>query len=107
MDNTNTERRIIGRCPRCGSNVTEGSKNFFCENRDCKFVMWKDDRFFANKGKELTSEIAELLLRDGKAAVTGLYSSKADKHYDATVVLADTGDKYVNYALEFPDRKDS
>ena len=40
------------------------------------------------------------LLKDGRAHVTGLYSEKSGKTYDATVVLEDTG-QYVNFKLEF------
>jgi DNA topoisomerase-3 len=91
------DREVIGTCPRCGSNVHEGKKNFYCANRGCVFVMWKDDRFFENKRKELTKAIATALLKDGKAKVKGLYSENMGKTYDAEIVLADTGGKYVNY----------
>ena len=37
------------------------------------------------------------LLKDGKAKVKGLYSEKSNKTYDAVILLADTGEKYVNY----------
>jgi DNA topoisomerase-3 len=93
-------REIIGTCPRCGSNVHEGKKNFYCANRECSFVMWKNDRFFESKRKELTKAIAMSLLKDGKAKVKGLYSEKSNKTYDATILLADTGEKYVNYCFE-------
>ena len=35
-----------------------------------------------------------------KAKVKGLYFEKTGKTYDATVLLADTGGKYVNYRVE-------
>ncbi|MDL2324405.1 DNA topoisomerase 3 [Ruminococcaceae bacterium OttesenSCG-928-A16] len=95
------EKESIGLCPRCGNPVVEGKKNFYCQNRDCQFAMWKDDRFFISKKKNLTKNIAAALLKDGKITVKGLYSEKSGKTYDATVLLADTGDKYVNYRLEF------
>ncbi|MDR1464276.1 MAG: DNA topoisomerase 3 [Oscillospiraceae bacterium] len=98
-------RKPLGVCPRCGTNVYEGKRNFYCGNRECRFVMWKDDRFFTSKGKTLTAELAGKLLKDGKAAVKGL-TSKAGKPYDAVVLLADTGEKYVNFKLDFPDKKD-
>lgn len=44
-----SERVIIGKCPRCGENVYEGKKNFYCGNRGCQFVMWKNDRFFEQR----------------------------------------------------------
>ena len=45
------ERVVIGKCPRCGESVYEGKKNYYCGNRSCQFVMWKNDRFFEERGK--------------------------------------------------------
>ena len=95
-----TERIAIGTCPRCGEAVYEGRKNYYCGNRACQFVMWKNDRFFEERGKTFTPKIAAALLKDGKAKVKGLYSMKTGKTYDGTVLLADTGGKYVNYRVE-------
>ena len=95
-----SERIIIGKCPRCSENVYEGKKNFYCGNRSCQFVMWKNDRFFEQRKKAFTPKIAAALLKNGKAKVKGLYSEKTGKTYDATVLLADTGGKYVNYRVE-------
>ena len=95
-----TERVVIGKCPRCGESVYEGKKNYYCGNRSCQFVMWKNDRFFEERGKAFTPKIAAALLKDGKAKVKGLRSMKTGKTYDGTVLLADTGGKYVNYRME-------
>ena len=94
------ERVAIGTCPRCGEAVYEGRKNYYCGNRACQFVMWKNDRFFEERRKVFTPKIAAVLLKDGKAKVKGLYSMKTGKTYDGTVLLADTGGKYVNYRVE-------
>ena len=94
------ERVSIGICPRCGEAVYEGKKNYYCGNRSCQFVMWKNDRFFEERKKEFTPKIAAALLKSGKAKVKGLYSVKTGKTYDGTVLLADTGGKYVNYRIE-------
>ena len=90
----------IGTCPRCGEAVYEGRKNYYCGNRACQFVMWKNDRFFEERRKVFTPKIAAALLKDGKAKVKSLYSMKTGKTYDGTVLLADTGGKYVNYRVE-------
>ena len=95
-----TERVVIGKCPRCGESVYEGKKNYYCGNRSCQFVMWKNDRFFEERGKAFTPKIAAALLKDRKAKVKGLRSMKTGKTYDGTVLLADTGGKYVNYRVE-------
>ena len=99
------EKPSIGKCPRCGSPVHEGRKNFYCSNRDCACTMWKNDRFFEERKVTFTPKIAAALLKSGKINVKGLYSPKTGKTYDGTVVLADTGGKYVNYKIEIPKKK--
>ena len=94
------EKETVGLCPRCGKPVYEGKKNFACSDRACQFVMWKYDRFFEQRGKVLTAKIAAALLKNGKAKVKGLRSLRTGKNYDGTIVLADTGGKYVNYRIE-------
>ena len=99
------EKPSVGKCPRCGSPVREGKKNFYCSNRECAFIMWKNDRFFEERKITFSPKIAAALLKSGKANVKGLYSPKTGKTYDGTVVLADTGGKYVNYKIELPKKK--
>ena len=94
------EKETVGLCPRCGKPVYEGKKNFACSDRACQFVMWKNDRFFEQRGKVFTTKIAAALLKDGKAKVKRLRSLRTGKTYDGTIVLADTGGKYVNYHIE-------
>ena len=96
-----TERAAIGTCPRCGEAVYEGKKNYYCGNRACQFVMWKNDRFFEERKKAFTPKIAAALLKHGKVKIKGLFSPKTGKTYDGTVLLADTGGKYVNFRMEW------
>ena len=56
------------------------------------------------KKKQPTKAIVAALLNNGRTRVTGLYSEKSGKTYDATVVLEDTG-QYVNFKLEFDRQK--
>lgn len=93
-------REIIGKCPRCGSDVTESKKGFFCEKNDCRFGLWRDNKFFAAKRAALTKKVAAALLADGRVKLTGLYSEKTGGTYDATAVLEDTGES-VRFRLEF------
>ena len=97
---------MIGTCPRCGKPVYEGRKNFYCSDRSCQFVLWKDDRFWTSRKKELTKKMAADLLKKGRTSVKGMWSEKKGSTYDAVVILDDTGGKYVNFKLEFPKRKD-
>ncbi len=94
------EKAVIGKCPRCGADICEGKKNYYCTNKSCAFVMWKNDRFFEERKVAFTPKIAAELLKSGKAKVKKLYSQKTGKAYDGTVLLADTGGKYVNYRVE-------
>ena len=99
------ERAELGKCPRCGSPVYEGKKNYYCSNKECNFTMWKNDRFFEERKVNFSPKIAAALLKDGKAAVKKLYSPKTGKTYEGTVLLADTGGKYVNYRVELPKKQ--
>ena len=99
------EREALGNCPRCGSPVYEGKKSYYCSNKECIFTMWKNDRFFEERKVTFTPKIAAALLKSGKVNVKKLYSPKTGKTYDGTIVLADTGGKYVNYRIELPKKK--
>ena len=100
-----TAHEAVGVCPRCGAPVYEGKKGFFCNNRECCFALWKDNRFFSSKKKSITKSVAAALLKEGRISMSGLYSEKTGRTYDAEVILDDTGGKYVNFKLEFPVKK--
>ena len=100
-----SEKPEIGKCPRCGSPVYEGKKNYYCSNKECIFTMWKNDRFFEERKTAFSAKIAAALLKSGKVKIKGLYSPKTGKTYDGSIVLADTGGKYVNYRVELPKKK--
>ena len=97
-------REVVGKCPRCGGEIAEMQKGFFCQDKSCKFAIWKNNKWWAAKRKQPTKAIVAALLKDGRAHVTGLYSEKSGKTYDATVVLEDTG-QYVNFKLDFDRQK--
>lgn len=91
---------VVGNCPRCGSPVTESKTGFFCESRNCRFGLWKDNRYLSAKHIVLTKKMAQGLLKEGKTFVSGMYSEKTGKNYSAYIVLADDGEK-TSYSLEF------
>ena len=97
-------REAVGRCPRCGGEVTESQKGFFCQSETCRFAIWKDSKWWSAKKKQPTKSIVAALLKDGRARLTGCYSEKTGKTYDADVLLEDTGE-YVNFKLDFGQRK--
>lgn len=91
---------IVGNCPRCGQRVRESPKGFFCSNRDCRFGIWKNNRFFAAKKKEVTAQAVASLLEKGETILKGCYSEKTGKSYDAKAVMEDDGHK-TNFRLVF------
>ena len=95
-----TLKQSVGKCPRCGSHVYENNKGFFCESRECKFALWKNNRFFNAKKKELTTAIASDLLEKGSSLLRGCYSQKTGITYNATVILEDDG-VHTNYRMVF------
>ena len=99
------EKEVIGNCPRCSKPVYEGKKNFACSDRSCTFVLWKNDRFWTSRKKELTKKMAADLLKKGRTNVKGMWSEKKGATYDAMVILDDTGGKFINFKLEFPKKK--
>lgn len=99
------QKEPVGICPRCGEPVYEGKKNFYCGNRSCGFVLWKNDRFWTSRRKELTKKMAADFLAKGKTKVKGLYSEKKDTTYDAIIHMEDTGGKYINFKTEFTKPK--
>ena len=99
-------REAVGRCPRCGGEVTESQKGFFCQSETCRFAIWKDSKWWSAKKKQPTKAVVAALLKDGRARLTGCYSEKTGKTYDADVLLEDTGE-YVNFKLDFGGKEKS
>ena len=95
-----SNRPVVGTCPRCGREVTESPKGFFCENPRCRFALWRDNRFFTNKQFTLTKEKAQALLQHGEVFAEHLYSEKTGSYYDATIVL-DTSAPVPRYFLKY------
>ena len=97
-----TGRPSVGKCPRCGANVSESrnKKGYFCERTDCSFALWKDSSYLKAKRITLTQDMAKELLAHGKAMVRGMYSDRSDSTYDAMLVLVDDG-KRTSYRVSF------
>ena len=94
------KNKILGVCPNCGANVVEREKGWFCENRECRFVLWKDNAFFKRLGKQLDAHVADKLLRDGRVRLKDCKSAKG-KTYNATVLLSCEADGRSKFSLEF------
>lgn len=103
---TRPQREQIGVCPRCGSSVYEGEKNYYCSDRSCGFCIWKESRWLSGMKKKITKKMAATLLKEGRVYVTGFYSERKGRCFDAFLVLDDTG-KQVNFKLDFDGKKNT
>lgn len=99
-----SDREVIGICPKCGGKVYESKTNFYCENRECSFALFKNHKYFASMRKELTKSIAQSLLKSGAAKVSGLYSKKKDSTFSATIHM-DASGKYPQFSMTFETKK--
>ena len=93
-------RTVIGKCPRCGSDVTESRKGFFCESHACRFGLWLDNKFLTAKRINLSSKNAAELLRSGRTHIKNAYSERTGKSFDADLLLDDNGERTV-YRFDF------
>lgn len=94
------KRKAVGVCPRCGREVFENKKSFYCAGYknfpSCRFSMWKQDKILQEKGITLTKEMAAELLKSGQTVINDEKDSSKQK---MTVKLRDEGYKTV-YLVE-------
>ena len=95
-----TGRVAVGKCPRCGGVVSEAKNGYFCESLDCKFGLWRDNKFLAAKRISLTRSLATELLEKGRAHLDEIYSQRMDKYYPGDLILHDNGER-ATYYLSF------
>lgn len=93
----------IGKCPVCGNSIIEGEKGFGCVNwkNGCDFTVWKNDKFIASLGKNVTKQMVELLLKNGRVGFRNLKSKKGNTFsaYLSYVKNEKTG--YYNWKMDF------
>lgn len=96
---------VVGNCPACGADVLDRPKGYFCSNKECRFALWKNNRYFDSIGKKLTSAIAGKLITAGRVKLKGCKSAKTGKSFDATLVLSTGEDGQVQFSMEFEKKK--
>ncbi len=85
--NGENQANILGKCPVCGGEVIEGPKGYGCSRwRDadggCKFVIWK-----TIARKQISPEIAKVLLEQGRTPVISDFISKKGNPFSASLRL--------------------
>jgi len=96
-------KEVIGLCPKCGKNIYESQKSFYCDGfRDepkCNFSLWKEDKFFTSKGMSITVPMARCLIEGKIIALRGL-KSKDGSEYGVLVKIREPIGQYVNYDMK-------
>ncbi|HDF2366260.1 TPA: topoisomerase C-terminal repeat-containing protein [Morganella morganii] len=87
------------KCPVCQGELTENSKVAASCKARCGFVVWK-----VISGKSITKKQVEMLIRDGKTGMIKGFKSKADKPFDAKLIL-DTASGKISFEFENTRKK--
>ena len=96
-----SRNKVIGTCPHCGAEVLERQKGWFCSNRECRFILWKDNAYFTKIGKRLTSQVVEKLLCDKQVKLKDCKSQKTGKTYNAVLLLSTEDNGRPQFSLKF------
>ena len=103
-ENTSNDKEVIGICPLCKKNVYENSKSYYCEgyknDPKCSFSIWKNNKFFEDKGKKLTKSMAKKLIAGEDIKVDKL-KTKEGKEYSAYIKIKSPINQYVNFEMSF------
>ncbi|EGT5070759.1 TPA: DNA topoisomerase [Clostridioides difficile] len=96
------ENQSLGKCPICQGDVLEFDKGFACKNhKECKFVIWKNDKYLSLYKKKVNKTMVKNILKKGETKVKSLTAKNGNK-FDATLKYdknPDTG--YFNWKIEF------
>ena len=84
--------------------ASEAKSGYFCEGLDCKFGLWRDNKFPAAKRISLTRALATELLDKGRVHLDEIYSQRMDKYYPGDLILHDDGER-ATYYLSFKGGK--
>ena len=90
----------LGKCPICQNDVVEIEKGFICKNyNECKFGIWKNDKFLEYYKKKPNKTMVKSILKNGSAKVKSL-TSKQGKKFDATLRYSKKNNGYFGWDLK-------
>lgn len=101
--NQASQKEVIATCPTCQSSFFESEKNYYCSNRECKTVLFKENKYFEKIGFKLTKGHAKNLLTNHQTPVE-LVSKKTNKPYNA-ILTVQWILPYPKFNLEFPKKR--
>jgi DNA topoisomerase-1 len=107
----NKKVNIIGKCPKCGNDVFNNFKgedkdNIKCSNKDCNFIIWKNNvtSFFNRFGHILTDEeilnFLKVILHKKTYKYQNLISPTSQKKFNASLIIT-YNEKYKKYQIGF------
>ena len=94
---------VLGKCPNCGNPVIEGERGFGCVNwkNGCKYTIWKNDKYIASFGKQVTPQMVKLLLANGKVGFRNIKSKKGNTFAAYFIYEKDEEKGYFTWKMEF------
>ena len=94
---------VLGKCPNCGNPVIEGERGFGCVNwkNGCKYTIWKNDKYIASFGKQVTPQMVKLLLANRKVGFRNLKSKKGNTFAAYFIYEKDEEKGYFTWKMEF------
>lgn len=108
------DRESLGECLWCGAAVVfscfknketgEKKECYYCTNKDCRFSIYKDDRFFVKRtGKPLSDTNVRNLLKNKSLTVQCVNRNGVEYMTKFTIVRQENG--YAGWNAEFADVK--
>ena len=98
--NVGDKKESLGKCPICQNDVVEISKGYICNNyKECKFGIWKDDKFLNYYNKKPNKTMVKSILKNGCAKVKSLTSKKGNK-FDAILTYSKKENGYFSWDME-------
>lgn len=96
-------KESVGKCPLCGSDIIETERAFGCSGwkKGCKYTLWKNDKYIAALGKQVTRQMVELLLKNGKVGFKNLKSKKGTTFAAYLFYEKNEETGYFNWRMEF------
>ena len=97
----NSNKEVIGICPKCGQNVYESEKGFYCSGfrnyPKCNFGVWKSDKAFIENNIDVTKDMVKELLENKK---TNSFSIKLKDGSEKNIAISmQFSGRYVNFIV--------
>ena len=98
------KRRSLGVCQFCGEPIYEYSFGWACSNKECKTVIYRDDKFFHQVLKKpISKSKAITLLTGGKVSLKGVDIHGVKHDMDIGLSFDRSGTYANRYTMNYTD----